>query len=306
MENPLLITGASGFIGRHLLQKLDPHRFAPIYCLSRSGDLTHQLPGHGRVRWLKGDLFDSIVDKGLDSSSIVVHLGATTGKASPQRYFEVNNAGTRHLLKRCQESGVKKFLYVSTIAVKYKNEPRYFYARSKEAGETAVRRSGLSYTILRPTIVLGQESPGWKALSNLARLRIIPVPGDGTARIQPVDVEDVADAIVSILEEQDFQDRTYELGGPDVVSLEAFLRSIHRLYYDREPKIIHLPALPLRWLLASVEKCVPLALPLNSGQLSVFLQDGTIESNALFEKRRLHMKTLSAILDALTGDAEAR
>ncbi len=303
----LFITGANGFIGSYLLARLDPRRYDPIYCLARSGSTTGKTAQEDNFRWLVGSLFDTDVYGGcLDSSDVVIHLAAATGKARREQYFTVNSAGTQHLLAQCKQRGVKKFLYVSSIAAKYRDKSHYYYAQSKQEGEEAVRQSGLNYTILRPTIVLGKESPGWKALSRIARLQWVPVLGGGTALIQPIDVNDLVDAMISIVEEEDFHDESFDLGGPDVLSMEKFLRKVHRLYYRDEPRVIHLPLTPLKWIVACSERYFPRLMPLNAGQLSVFVQDGTITWNRLYEKHRSRMKNLDTVLKTLTANAAAR
>jgi nucleoside-diphosphate-sugar epimerase len=141
----LFITGASGFIGRHLLAKLDPEQYDSIYCLTRRESTAKKLAEQNRFHWVIGSLFDSTVYGGcLDSSDTVIHLAATTGKAQPQEYFRVNATGTRYLIEQCKQRGIKNFLYVSTITVKFGDKSNYHYAQSKQEAEEAVKRSGLN------------------------------------------------------------------------------------------------------------------------------------------------------------------
>jgi len=299
----LLITGASGFIGRHLLARLNPQLYDPVYCLSRSEEAARKLGGQKHLHWMVGSLFDSDMYGGcLESIDVVIHLAATTGKAPREEYFRVNADGTRHLLAQCQRRGVKNFLYVSSIAATYQNKTQYYYAQSKQAAEDTVRHSALQYAIVRPTIVLGKESPGWQALSKLARLPLLVVFGDGCARIQPVDVNDVADALLAILEERRFHNESFDVGGPEIVSMEEFLRRVRRLYYDRETRTIHLPWKPMASLLAFTDRYAPGLMPLNAGQLCALIQDGTAVPNWLWETRRPRMKDLDTLLRMLTRE----
>jgi len=299
MINSIFITGASGFIGRHLLAKLGCQQFDHVYCLTRTDINIRKCAPEKNVHWLVGSVFDSaIYNKHLDSVDAVIHLAATTGKAQRDQYFTMNAIGTQYLLDQCRRCGVKNFLYVSSIAVKYKDKSRYYYAQSKQEGEAAVIKSGLNYAIVRPTIVLGKESPSWKALSAVARLRVIPVLGDGTARIQPVDVDDLVDAVISVIEEQDFLNESFDLGGPDVLTIEELLVNIHRLYCHAEPRVVHIPYQPVKGVL-SLAGYFSSMLPLNAGQLSVFVQDGTIATNRLYTQRRHRMKNIDTVLRLL-------
>src|SRR5262245_58753746 len=307
MPGSLFVTGASGFIGRRLLARLTPERYDRIYCLTRKESKTLRTFEESHITWLQGSLFDSDrYEHCLDPGVAVVHLAADTGKAPAERHFSVNCDGTRHLAARCRERQVKNFLYVSSIAANYRDKSHYYYAQSKLEGEEIVKQIGLNYTIVRPTIVLGKESPGWKALSRLARLRWVPMLGDGTTRIQPIDVDDLIDAMMTIIEEQDFHDESFDLGGPDVLSVEDFLKKVHRLYCENEPRVVHLPYELLRRMVAYGETLLPSMLPLNAGQLSVFVHDGTITSNRLYEKQRPSMKDIDTLVKLLTAGAAAR
>jgi NADH dehydrogenase len=238
----------------------------------------------------------------LDNCDVVIHLAAATGKAAREEYFAINSTGTRYLLAQCKRRDVKRFLYASSIVVKYTDNSHYYYAQSKQEAELSVKESGLNYTIVRPTIVLGKESPSWKLLSMLSRLRAVPVLGDGSARIQPIAVDDLADAIVSIVQEPDFRNEIFDLGGPEILSFEDFLRRVHRLYRSAEPRIVHLPYKPVKAMVAWAERYASSLMPLNAGQLSVFVEDGTIAPNRLYETRRPHMESLDTLLKALTRD----
>ena len=127
----------------------------------------------------------------------------------------------------------------------------------------------------------------------------MPVFGDGSARIQPIDVDDLVDAMIAIIEERDFHNESFDLGGPDVLTIEEFLKKVHRLYCRNEPRVVHLPYEPLKRMVACAETLLSSMLPLNAGQLSVFVQDGTITSNRLYEKQRPYMKDIDTVLRVL-------
>jgi len=307
LRKSLFITGASGFIGRRLLARLVPQKYDHIYCLSRSQGASADSSPAMNVTWLEGGIFDSDrYEQYLDSSMAVVHLAAATGKAPAEQYFKVNRDGTQRLIACCRERRVKKFLHVSSIAANYRDKSDYHYAQSKLEAEEVVRKSELNYAIVRPTIVLGRESPGWISLARLARLSWVPIFGDGAAQIQPIDVDDLAEALIALIEQEEFPNESFDLGGPNVLTIEEFLKKIHRLYHYDEARIVHLPYGPLKWLVARAEALVPSLLPVNAGQLSVFVQDGTITTNRLYEAQRPHMKDLDTILRTLTADGAAR
>lgn len=305
MRRSLFLTGGSGLIGSHLLRRLIPGKYEMIYCLSRDKIEPAVLPAeYGKVKFIKGGIFEANVYLPyLEAADVVIHLAAATGKAKPDEYFKVNAEGTRFLVEQCQQLRVPNFLYISSIAVKFQDKSRYPYAQSKELGEEVVRESALNYAILRPTIVIGREAPIWLRLSKLAKIPLVPVLGSDKARIQPIYIDDLVDCIFSLIEKKAFQKETLDLGGPEVLSFESFLKRIHHVYNQRDPAMVRLPLRPLMAIFSWIEKRFDSLLPFNVGQLSSFYHDGTIERNWLFEQHAAKMKSVDEMLRLVTNHA---
>ena len=299
MKPSLLITGASGFIGRHLLQRLDPQSFENIFCLTRGAGAG--LPAYANVRILRGGLLDSnVYFPALSSSSVVIHLAAATGAAPASEHFRTNRGGTDFLARQATAAGVRGFLYVSSIAARFSDTRNYPYAQSKQQAEEAVRSSGLPYAIVRPTIVLGAESPIGQRLKSLANRLVTTVIGPGTVRVQPVDVDDLADLLVAIVAGHRFNNETLEIGGPDVLTMHSLLARLSRTRHGREPRIVHIPDRPLKSLLVLMER-LPLRLPVSAGQLASFTNEGTAEPNDLVLGHRERMKGIQEMIQLLTN-----
>ena len=164
MTGSLFVTGGSGYIGRHLLRSLDSHRYSKIVYLSRAAPASAPSGEVIRADLLEGSAYAEAL-KGCDT---VLHMAAVTGKSRPAEYFRVNREGTRMLIGECCRAGVRRFIYVSTIAVKFRDQHRYYYAQSKCQAEELVRSSGLQYTIVRPTMVMGKGAAVMEGLSRLA------------------------------------------------------------------------------------------------------------------------------------------
>jgi NADH dehydrogenase len=211
-----------------------------------------------------------------------VHLAAATGRAPRAESFAVNADATRTLVERSKRHGVRDFLFVSTIAVKYPNASRYPYAAAKQIAEEAVRESGLNYAIVRPTIVVGRDAPIWQSLAGLARRRVIVIPGTGQVRVQPIHVDDFVGCVIALLRRNLFGASLFEIGGPDVASVEEFLRKVHRFENGREPAVVHLPLGPIIATLSLAESVIPRGLPVTAGQLSAFAYDSTIDPALTF------------------------
>ena len=294
----LFVTGASGYVGRSLLQRIDARRFGRVVCLVRRPEMLASLVQEGDgIEFVAGDLLEPgrYLDK-LSECDAVVHLAAVTGKAKPAMYFRGNAEGTRTLVEAYQSAGVRNFLHVSTIAVKFADQTRYHYAHSKQRAEEIVVESGLSYTIVRPTIVIGPGAPVLEGLSRMAGGPLMPVFGDGRAAVQPVFVDDLIDCMLAILGERRFRGETIEIGGPEVMSIEEFLNRIRAVRFGRQPRAVHLPLTPIRCVLGLFERFLLPIMPLTAGQLAVFANDGTIEPNPVFEQHRNRMKDVDDVL----------
>jgi NADH dehydrogenase len=301
MAASLFITGSNGFIGRKLFQKLDGSQYEQIFCLSRNYKNEtgrSRATGNGKIEWIQGEIEDiKSYAPYLSCSDTVVHLAAATGKADRDEYFRVNAQGTMLFLEHCKRAGVKNFLHISTIAVNYPEKSYYYYAQSKELAERAVVESGLNYTIIRPTIVIGDDSAIWKSLSRLARAPIIPLFGGGKTHIQPIYVDDLVECLVEVLNKGIFTNTVFELGGPEKVTFEAFLTGVHRAYYQKSSPTISIPLRPLSRILSGVEERFHRLLPITAGQLSAFRNDSLARPNSLFDQKVANMKGVKEMVD---------
>jgi NADH dehydrogenase len=273
----IFVTGASGFVGRRVVADL-VGTGQSIVALSRVAGLASPGPG---VQWVTGDLLDpDSYRSALSSCDTVIHLAAATGKASRADHARVNVAGTECLVQAARQAGVSRFLFVSSVAVTFPRIAGYHYAAAKRAAEAVVRSSGLYYVIVRPTIVLGQGSPVAGALRKLANLPVVIVPGSGRARVQPIDVDDLARAIVRTACADRFENRIVEIGGPEVLTIQDLVLGLRDATRSPRPSVVHIPLFLLRPPLRIAEAVgLGRLLPLTAGQLSSFEFDGVAHSN---------------------------
>ncbi len=278
----VFLTGATGFIGRHVLERLDASRAELVVCLVRDpARLAGKSPRPTYVRPIAGDLLrPETYAAALAGCDIVVHLAAAVGKATEADHFRVNLEGTRVLLDAARAAGVPRFLHVSTISVNFPDKRHYAYARAKERAEELVRASDRDWAIVRPTIVLGPGSGWGKKLRALATAPVPFVFGSGRARLQPVDVRDVARFLVELAASPALGRVTIELGGPDVLTFDEILVRAR----GAASRVVHVPAAPLIGTLAALERIVGGALPVTAGQFYGFLHDTTAAPNPLVDR----------------------
>ena len=271
----IFLTGATGFLGRHLLARLDAAHVWEVRCLVRGGPRALAASPHGPVVVpVEGDLRGASLADALKGCDAVVHLAALTGKASERDLEAVNVEGTRRLLAAAREAGVPRFLHVSTIAVSYPETRHYPYARSKQRAELLVRDSGLDWLIVRPTVVFGHGSAVGKSLAALAAAPVLPLFGGGTSRVQPLHVTDMVRVLRQRLREPSLGERVEDVGGRDVVAFGEFLRALRRALRGSEGPALSIPLGPLLPLLAALEPAMLRVLPVTAGQLYAFRHDG--------------------------------
>jgi len=305
MPDSLFITGASGLIGQALLQALDPSAFSSIHLLSRHAlALPASLSRAPNVTVVRGDLLDPEgFSRILGEHSTVVHAAAATGNAPTEELQAVNVKGVAQLLRACEAQHVRRLLHLSSIAVCYPDLSDYPYARSKLEAERLVRASALEYTIVRPTVLVDAAAPAFKNLVRLAAGPVLLVPGNGRARVQPLDLDDLVAILLQILESTCFARETLDLGGPEALSLEELLRKIRRRVRGRAGPTLHLPMPLLLPMLRVLARGWPGAAPASPGQLSVFRFDGVCNANESLEALAPQRRSLDATLArALGGD----
>lgn len=298
-RGPIFVTGATGFIGRPTVAALSLGGLRDIRCLVRNPGSVAAAPG---VVVVRGELEDPAPwASSLRGVDTVLHLAAKTGPGVESEFLRANVEGTRALLEASRAAGVRRFLFVSSIVTRYGERRAYHYAESKTRAERLVGDSGLSFRIVRPTMVLGQGAKVWRNLSALGGLPgpFIPVPGGGGIRVQPVWVDDVVSVLLDLVDEADGADRALDLGGPTVVSMADMLRRIHRAVRRRDASVIAVPIRPLIRLLAAFEAATGRVLPVSAGQFAAFVNDSIATPDPLVAARHASMLTLDAMIETL-------
>jgi nucleoside-diphosphate-sugar epimerase len=222
----ILLTGASGYIGMRLGARLAAAG-ERLRCLVLPGDPVD--PGQRfTAEVVRGDVsrLDSLLPHG-EGVTAIVHAAAVMPPAAPDVIHEVNVRGTANVLAFAQHWKIPRIVYLSAVSAVYARKNAY--GSSKAEAERLVRESGLDYTILRLTMVYGPAGGlhFQKLVSLLTRLPVLcPVPGPGTARLQPVFVEDVVQAVELALRSPTAVGKTYNVSGGTVLRLRDLIDQI--------------------------------------------------------------------------------
>ena len=215
------VFGGTGFLGRRLVQRLASEG-TTVRVAGRHADRARSAlhaAGLDRVSVFGADVRDQATVAGalaganavVDAVSAYVETGGVTFEA-------VHEQGAKTLAREAAAAGVARFVLVSGIGADPESSSPYIRARGR--GERAVQQVIPGATIVRPSAMFGPGDALFGTLDHLARLLpVLPLIGGGRTRLQPVYVEDVAEAIARILAEPETAGRTYELAGPTVYTL---------------------------------------------------------------------------------------
>jgi len=244
------VFGGSGFLGRHVISKLARQDVSIRVAVRRPEFAGFLCPmgSVGQVTLMQANVRDfGSVTRAIEGADAVVNLAGILCERGQQIFSEVHATAAGRIARAASEAGVKRLIHVSAIGAK--EEANSAYARSKAAGETALREAYPAATILRPGVMFGTEDDFFNKFGALARispvlplffairqmpkfhmegLYMVPEIEAGTTRMQPVFVSDVADAITGILDDsaEDSAGKTYELGGPNVYSFRELMELI--------------------------------------------------------------------------------
>lgn len=294
-KNKVLITGATGFIGRRLASRL-VDRYA-VRCLVRDAARAKSLLPAG-VELVQGDMTDAASLKAaISGADAVVHLAARKGDEPD--IAAVNVGGAHNLVAACRAAGVRRVINIGSQASRLAR--RGAYGETKARSDEAFAASGLEVTTLIPSLVYGPNDPG--VFGKLARVTasapFVPVIGDGSVRFQPVHVDDACAVVEGCLAEPRTIGKTYAVGGPASVTLVGLIDLIGAAI-GKKPLKVHLPY----WAAMGIARV--LGLFLASPPLSVSNVTGAVQSapdadyGAVFAELGLEPRTLAeGLKDAL-------
>ncbi len=241
LDTLVTVFGGSGFVGRSVVRALAKRDYRIRVAVRRP-----ELAGHlqplgkvGQIHPVQANLrYPASVEAAMRESHVAINLVGILTESGPQSFDAVQAAGAGAVARAAAAVGAR-MVHISAIGADENSLSHY--ARSKAAGEKAVLAAVPTATILRPSIVFGPEDQFTNRFAGLARMSpVLPLIGGGLTKLQPVYVGNVATAVADAVDGKTQAGATYELGGPEVLTMRQIMEIILATI-DRRRMLVSLP-----------------------------------------------------------------
>lgn len=274
-------------MGQEVLHQLhQAHHAICILARNRNSPLVRKLQAAYRFEVRQADVFqpDSLA-QAMSGTQAVIHLVGIISQAGRNTFENVHLRGTQNVLVAATQAGVRRLVHMSALGTR--PNAASLYHQTKWAAEEEVRRSGLDYTLLRPSLIFGPRDHFVNLFARISRFSpALPVMGNGRARFQPVAVEVVGSAFTRCLTEPASVGLTLDLCGPEILTFNQILDEILQTLGRRRLKL-HIPlglarvqAAILEWIFPKLLRQAP---PLNRDQLIMLQEDNVGNSEQAVE-----------------------
>ncbi|MES1202783.1 MAG: complex I NDUFA9 subunit family protein [Pseudomonadota bacterium] len=289
MDDLIVVFGGSGFVGRHVVRALAKRGKRVRVAMRRPhlGQSLRVAGDVGQIQIVQANVrFPESVDRALEDATGVVNLVGVIHSEGQQSFNALHVQAAEAIAQAAAKHGVTRMVQVSALGAAPKGAR---YARTKYAGEQAVRAALPSATVLRPSIVFGAEDSFFNRFAAMARfasyipLGGIPLIGGGKTKFQPIFVDDVANAVCAALDRDDARGQTYELGGPRTYSFKELMQFVRA---ETQRRVLLVPvaftlAQPLGMLIDWAFKLNPLMqAPLTGDQVTLLRRDNVVTPGA--------------------------
>ncbi len=289
------MAGGTGYIGRHVIRRLlrDGHS---VRALIRGG--SEAKLRDFSIETVHGDISDpSSLNGALEGCGAVIYLiGLIRELPSKGATFEHTHVrGVRHVYERASQAGIRRWIHISSNGVK--PDTKDGYIRTKYRAEEFIKAQDLDYTILRPSIVFGDETDGTvnfvttiKRLLTLFPL-IVPIIGNGGYRLQPVHVDDLAQVLSRILDRPSTFNHTYSLCGARSTTYNDMLDTVAARFGIKKKMKVHLPTVLIKSAALLFQKIE--SFPLTAEQTDILVAGNTCSDSDLFDELGIVPKAFS-------------
>ena len=275
----ILVTGANGFVGSHLVARLRKDGIA-VRALVRNPSRAGRLTALG-VEIVPGDISDTAsLEAAASGCDRVIHIVGIIQEGKGFTFRSVHVDGTRNVLDAAKKAGVKQFFHQSALGTR--EDAKSQYHRTKWEAEKLVKAGGIPYTILRPSLIYGPGDQFTIRLADAIRFSpVLPVIGSGRSKVQPIHIDDVTACIRKAVTSDAYLNGTYEIGGPEQLTYEEVSKAVAAALGVRRPTV-HMPMLFMRTM-ARVAGAVLPKPPVTTDQLIMLQEDNVCDPENIRE-----------------------
>jgi NADH dehydrogenase len=315
---PVAVTGADGFVGRRLVAMLR-ERGARVRGVVRSSSASAVLRRGGHEAALADVREREALRTALTGVRAVIHLVAILRERSGETFAAVNRDGAAHVAAAAREAGVERVVHLSALGA---NPDASRYPRSKWEGEEAVKSAGIPWVIFRPSLFIAPDGGAAAQFADVVRfgpwypfvlmvgarglfgplanlVPLVPVLGRGTYRSMPVALDDVLPAVIAAVDRVDTLGRTYEIGGPDVVTYNDIMETASRVLGLRRRRV-HLPPAAARAIVRAF--AVLPNPPITADEAQALYEENLCDNTAALQTFGLRLRPFEAAMrEALRG-----
>lgn len=286
---PPLVTvfGGSGFVGRHVVRTLAKRGYRVRVAVRRPDLAGYLLPAGyvGQISLVQANLrYRQSVYKAVEGSAHVVNCVGILFESGRNTFDAVQDVGVRLVAEATKAAGAK-LTHISAIGADPQSASSY--GRSKGRAEVTIQSMLPDAVILRPSVIFGADDSFFNKFASMARsFPALPLVGGGKTKLQPVYVEDVAEAVGRSVDGTIASGKTYELGGGEVMTLRDCMETVLRVT-SRERPLISLP-FGVASLIGSIASMVPFVQPpITADQVQLLKSDNVVSDAATKEGRTL-------------------
>lgn len=294
MDKIACVFGGTGFIGRQVVRGLCKAGYR-VKIISRVPEsaFEEKVSGSvGQVVAVPCDYSPEAVSSVIRGCDVVINLVGILYEKKKNTFERIHTELPQTIAQACTHHNVARFIHVSALGVD-RNQSKY--ARSKKHGEEAVVRFYPSATILRPSIVFGAGDNFFNRFAMMAKFfPALPLIGGGRTKFQPVFSGDIADAILAVLSRPDTAGRTYELGGPEVLTFKELFQRMFAVTH--QPRLLVGVPFGLAKIKGAVLSVLPVP-PLTADQVESLKTDNVVQAGSLtFRDLGITPASLSVVL----------
>jgi uncharacterized protein YbjT (DUF2867 family) len=223
MDGSITVFGGTGFIGRHLVPLLLRSGATVRVAVRHPGRAQLTTESAQAAEYIQADVLDDVaVDAAIAAADAVVNLVGILTETATQTYRAIHVEAARRIALAAQRHGVTRLIHLSALGASPRSPA--VSDRTKAEGEQAVQEVFPRATIVRPSLTFGEDDHFFSRFAAIIRSSpVLPLIGGGTAKFQPVFVDDVTAGLLELLKRSDTAGKTYEFGGPRVYSFKALL-----------------------------------------------------------------------------------